>query len=111
MEDVMIATKKSAFKLFRLKASGAITSLFIDKGREYPLNQWMEAACHPTDGFKTRKGWHCLEKPNAPHLSKKDRVWARVEIKDFLPLVRPQRQGGKWYLSNWIRIKKVMYAN
>lgn len=68
----------------------------------------MEVFAYPTEGFQVRPGWHCMSKKSAPHLSKKNRIWAEIEIKDFEVLNRPKNQGGKWYLAKWIRIKKLI---
>jgi len=93
-----------AYKLFRKLKSGNITSLFINKSRSLPLNEWLQAECIPTKGFKVRPYWHCTETPNAPHLSEKDRIWLKVEIKDYTEFIRPDTQGGKWFLANQIKI-------
>jgi len=37
-------------------------------------------------------------------INKKDRVWLKVEIQDYVEMNRPTSQGGKWYLANKIRI-------
>ena len=93
-----------AWKLFRLKKNGKITPLFIDKTRELPFDQWMVAEDHKTKGFAHRPGWHCTVSPEAPHLSKKGRVWLQVEIQDVEIFERPESQGGKWYLAKRMRI-------
>ena len=92
------------WKLFRLKKNGAITSLFIDKTRELPIDIWLTAYEHRTKGFKFRPGWHCLASPEAPHLSNKGRVWLEVEILDYGEFKRPASQGGKWYLAKEMKI-------
>jgi len=69
-----------------------------------PIGETLIAEPHLTKGFAFRPGWHCCEKPLAPHLSKKDRVWCAVDIKDFTTLNRPESQGGRWYLSKDIKI-------
>ena len=93
-----------AYKLFRKLKDGSLTSLFINKTRRLPSNQWLKAESFPTKGFAIRPYWHCCSKPEAPHLSQKGRVWAKVEIKDFIEFQRPNNQGGKWYLANKIKI-------
>ncbi len=93
-----------AYKLFRVKKSGSITSLFINKGITLPKNKWMAAECHPTPGYKVRPYWHCTEKPFAPHLTEKNRIWLRVEIEDFVEFNRPDSQGGKWFLAKKMKI-------
>ena len=93
-----------AYKLFRLKKNGAITSLYINKTRELPINTWLEAEEIPTKGYSIRKGWHCLSEPIAPHLSTKGRIWMKVEIEDYYEFNRPKSQGGKWFIANKIKI-------
>jgi hypothetical protein len=92
------------YKLFRKKKCGDITSLFINKTKILPINVWLNAEEHPTPGYKFRPYWHCIEKPIAPHLSKKDRIWLKVEIDNFIELNRPTYQGGKWFLAKKIKI-------
>lgn len=94
------------YKLFRQLKNGNITSLFINKKVSLEENKWLSAESHPTKGYTLRPFWHCTEKPYAPHLSTKNRVWKRVEIKDFEEFIRPEHQGGKWYLAKQIKILK-----
>lgn len=93
-----------AYKLFRQLKSGAITPLFINKSKHLPIGQWMKAEDHPTKGYAHRPGWHCTLKPEAPHLSTKNRVWYEVEIKNFKEYNRPESQGGKWILAEDMKI-------
>jgi hypothetical protein len=93
-----------AYKLFRELKSGEITPLFINKTKRLPLNEWMDAECHPTKGFAIRPFWHCTSTPNAPHLSEKNRIWLKVEIEDYTEFIRPDNQGGKWYLAGKMKI-------
>jgi hypothetical protein len=93
-----------AYKLFRLKSNGSITSLFANKSRELPIGEWMDAECHPTKGLKERPFWHCTAEMNAPHLSPEGRVWMLVEMQDYSEMIRPSNQGEKWYLASRIRI-------
>ena len=97
-----------AYKLFRLKRDNKLSSLFINKKEILPLNKWLKAKKYPTKGFAVRPGWHSTHYPNAPHLSMKDRVWCEVEIKDFEEVKRPESQGGLWYLSKWLKIKRII---
>lgn len=97
-----------AYKLFKLRKNGQISSLFINSKVIIPLNTWIKSRCYPTNGFAVRAGWHCTHKPIAPHLSMKNRVWAEVEIKDVKKIQRPQKQGGLWYLSKWIKVNKIL---
>lgn len=88
--------------------SGDITPLFINKSFRIPFNKWLQAESHPTKGFKLRPYWHCTSKPNAPHLSTKDRVWVKVEIDDYKEFQRPHNQGGLWFLAKRIKfIEKI----
>lgn len=97
-----------AYKLLRKKADGSITSLFINKSANLSINTWMEAKEYHTKGFALRKGWHCMSKAEAPHLSNKGRVWCEVEIKDFELFERPIRQGGLWFLAQQMKIIKEL---
>ena len=99
-----------AYKLFRTRKDGSISSLFIGKANKLPLGVWLKAQAIKTKGFAFRPGWHSMPKPSAPHLSLRDRAWFSVEIKDIRCEMRPESQGGKWYLSKWIRIKAPVTA-
>lgn len=99
------------YKLFRKLKNGDITSLFINKKERLDYNKWIMAENHPTKGYKERPYWHCLEKPDAPHLSLKNRVWVEVEIRDFIEYERPCNQGSKWYLAKEIRILKPLFLD
>lgn len=93
-----------AYKLFRQLKSGEITSLFINKTERLEKGVWLNAKSYPTKGYKVRPYWHCTEKPIAPHLSERNRVWLKVEIDDYEEFSRPEHQGGKWFLAKKIRI-------
>ena len=80
--------------------------VFINKSFRIPFNKWLQAEFHPTKGFKLRPYWHCTSKPNAPHLSTKDRVWVKVEIDDYKEFQRPNNQGGLWFLVNKIKFNE-----
>lgn len=100
---------KIAYKLFRQLKSGEITSLFINKTRRLPYNQWLNADNYPTKGFAIRPGWHCTALPEAPHLKMKlangeKRVWKKVLIEDYSEFKRPENQGGMWYLAKKMKI-------
>jgi len=95
---------KIAYKLFRQLKSGKITSLFINKSRHLPYNEWLYAENYPTKGFAERPGWHCTAKPKAPHLKMElangeKRIWKMVVIDDYTEFKRPENQGGLWYLA------------
>lgn len=98
-----------AYKLLRVKKDGKLYPLFINKTVSTPIGEWMEAECHPTNGFAVRKGWHCTIIPKAPHLAMKlangeQRVWCEVEIEDYEFYERPQIQGGTWALAQNMKI-------
>ena len=97
-----------AYKLCRKLKSGKITPLFINKSEGIKLDTWYKSECHPTKGFKVRQGWHCTSTPSAPHLSKKNRVWIKVEILDYQSIKRPESQGGLWYLADKIKFLEVL---
>ena len=92
------------YKLFRDTKNG-LRSLFIDRNRPLPVGEWLSAKYKPTKGYAVRPGWHILLKPVAPHLSKKGRVWRKVEYRDVLYThVRPKNQGGTWVTAKEMRI-------
>jgi hypothetical protein len=93
-----------AYKLFRKRKNGSLGPLFINRKQIIPQEKWLKAEPHRTRGFKFRPGWHCCSSPNAPHLSMKDRVWCEVEIKDFEKVIRPENQGGLWYLAKNLKL-------
>jgi hypothetical protein len=100
---------KIAYKLFRKTRDNRITSLFINKTRNLPVGVWMEAENYPTKGFAVRQGWHCTAIPHAPHLKMKlkngeIRVWRKVLIEDYTEEMRPENQGGLWYLAKRMMI-------
>jgi len=97
-----------AYKLCRQLKRGSIRSLFINKKIDLPLNIWLDAECHPTKGFKERPFWHCTSKPEAPHLSEKNRVWVKIEMEDFEEFQRPESQGGLWYLAKRIKLIEIL---
>ena len=97
-----------AYKLFRQLKNGDITSLFINKKRRLPINEWLEAEKFPTKGFAFRPYWHCTKNPIAPHLSAKGRVWCLVSMKGYKKMERPEHQGGTWYLAENIKILKII---
>lgn len=97
-----------AYKLCRQKKNGDITSLFINKTKALPFNEWMEAEEHETKGFKFRPFWHCTVKMTAPHLSKKGRVWVKLETEDYEVFQRPKTQGGVWLLAKKIKLLEIV---
>lgn len=97
-----------AYKLCRKLKNGKITSLFINKKKNIEFGIWLDAENHPTKGFSERPYWHCCSQTNAPHLSMKNRVWVKVQIKDFIKFERPDNQGGLWYLAKKIKFVKLI---
>lgn len=97
-----------AHKLVRQMKDGTLSSLFIGKKNRLPIGQWLQAESLPTKGFALRPGWHCTREPIAPHLSTKDRVWVKVEIEDYTEFLRPENQGGLWFLAKRMRILEVI---
>jgi len=93
-----------AYKLFRIKKNGDITSLFINKKVALETGVWMYAKPHPTKGYKFRPFWHCMKKPEAPHLSMKGRKWFKVQIFEYEKFERPKSQGGVWYIAQMMMI-------
>ena len=96
------------YKLCRLLDDGNITPLFINKNNRLPFDVWLDAESHPTKGYKYRPHWHCTAQPVAPHLKKEGRVWVECEIEDFEDFIRPESQGGKWYLANKIKFLRIL---
>lgn len=96
-----------AYKLFRLRKDGTLGSLFIDPRVRVPIGRWVKAKSVRTQGFAFRPGWHACAEPNAPHLSKKGRVWCRVTLKGTKVHQRPPHQGGLWYTAQWLRVDEV----
>lgn len=92
------------YKLFKLRKNGTIGPLFINKRLVIVPRIWLPAEDHPTKGYAPRAGWHIMEKPNAPHLSPKGRVWYAVEFENYEEYTRPISQGGKWFLAQMMRV-------
>jgi hypothetical protein len=98
-----------AYKLFRLRKDGTIGPLFINAKLRIPVDEWLQAETHHHKaGFAYRPGWHCCSEQTAPHLSKKGRVWAKVEIEDFVEYKRPDNQGGIWFLANKMKVLEIL---
>jgi hypothetical protein len=93
-----------AYKLFRLRKDGSLGSLYINKKEKLQVGIWLVAKEYPTKGYSTRKGWHTLAKPDAPHLKKTGRIWIPVEIQKYKSINRPVNQGGLWYIAQRMRI-------
>ena len=100
--------KKFGYKLFRVRRDGTLGSLFINKRQVVIPNIWLQAKCYPTKGFKVRPGFHVCPQPSAPHLKTNPkhgkRVWMKVEMLGYREEMRPQAQGGLWFLADHIRV-------
>ena len=92
------------YKLFRKRKDGSFGPLFINRKQKLFLGEVYKAEEHKTKGYAFRPGWHICSKPNAPHLSYKDRVWCLVEFSKIKEVIRPLSQGGLWYLGESLQI-------
>ena len=97
-----------AYKLFRKRKNGTLGPLFINKRQVIKIGEWLSAEDHKTKGYAHRPGWHCCKKPEAPHLSEKDRVWCKVEVDRFKYFERPESQGGVWILAQELKVLEEM---
>jgi len=97
-----------AYKLLKKRKNGTLGPLFINRRQVIPLGEWLQAEEHRTKGYKFRPGWHVTPKPEAPHLSMKNRVWCEVEIQDYKILERPASQGGTWLIAQRMKVVKEM---
>lgn len=93
-----------AYKLFRKRKDGSLGSLFINRAEKLNKGIELPAKSYPTKGYKYRPKWHCLAKPEAPHLSKKGRIWYKVFMEEYERIERPPSQGGVWFLAGKITI-------
>jgi hypothetical protein len=100
--------KLRAYKLLKLRRNNTLGPLFINRRQVIEPGTWLKAKCYPTKGYAVRPGWHCTHAPEAPHLSKKGRVWCEVTIKDYTIVDRPVCQGGRWYLANYMKLEKIL---
>jgi hypothetical protein len=92
------------YKLFRVRKDGTLGPLFINRKLRIETGKWYPMEEHPTKGFAFRPGWHICSKPEAPHLSMRDRVWFKVEFNLLDTIKRPESQGGLWYLGKDMRV-------
>lgn len=97
-----------AFKLMRQRKDGTLGPLFINRKQRIVPGVKYKSEYVPTKGYAPRMGWHCCEKPYAPHLSTKGRVWAVVCIKDYQEMERPESQGGLWYIADEMEVVCVL---
>ena len=97
------------YKLFIKRKDGSLGPLFINRKQKLWVGEEYPAEDHPTKGYAHRPGWHILCHPYAPHLKQESpRVWAKVEYLDFVIHQRPENQGGKWVLAQFMRVVEVL---
>jgi len=96
------------YKLFRMRKDGSLGPLFINRRQRLAVGETYPAEAHRTKGYAFRPGWHICHEKNAPHLSKRGRVWARVEFSGYTQHLRPESQGGMWYTANSMTILEVL---
>ena len=93
------------YKLFTIRKDGTLGSLFINRKQRLELNKIYTSKSHPTKGFFVRPGWHICQKPNAPHLSMKNRQWYVVKFYgNIKKYQKPESQGGLWFTSKYMKI-------
>ena len=97
-----------AYKLFSIKKDGSIGPLFINRRLRLSVGKWYEAEDIPTKGYSHRPGWHCTLRPEAPHLSTKDRKWYKVEVEGVRYHRRPETQGGLWVLAQQLKVLEAV---
>jgi hypothetical protein len=97
------------YKLFRQRKDGTLGTLFINRKQKLFVGETYKAEEHRTKGFAFRPGWHICSAMNAPHLSKKDRVWVKVRFSDYTSHIRPKSQGGLWYTANRMTILEIIH--
>lgn len=96
------------YKLFNRRKDETLGPLFIDRTLRLTTGIWYHAKDVPTKGYAHRPGWHICHSQSAPHLSKKNRVWALVEFESYEQHQRPEHQGGLWYTAKVMRILEVL---
>ena len=96
------------YKLFRKRKNGTYGPLFINRSQSLELGVTYVSEAHRTNGYAFRPGWHICSEPIAPHLSTKGRVWCVVEFDEMAKLLRPESQGGVWYLGGKMTILKEL---
>jgi len=97
------------YKLFRVRRDRTLGSLFINRSQVIHPGVWYAAESHRTKGYAYRPGWHILARQDAPHLKKEGRVWAKVEFDGYETIVRPESQGGVWYLAKKMKIVEILH--
>ena len=101
---------RNGWKLLRLRADGTLGPLFINRRQVIPIGRWLPAEAHRTAGYAFRPGWHVCPEPVAPHLSKRGRIWARVEVRGVQEVRRPASQGGVWWIAQSMKVVSVEAA-
>lgn len=96
------------YKLFNQRKDGTLGPLFIDRTLRLTTGVLYPAKNVPTKGYAHRPGWHICHSQSAPHLSKKNRVWAKVEFAGYEQHQRPEHQGGLWYTAKSMIILEVL---
>lgn len=92
------------YKLFRKRKDGTYGPLFINARQKLIPGVIYKAEAHRRKGYAFRPGWHICCTPSAPHLSERNRVWCKVEFNHRETIVRPEFQGGIWYLGSSMKI-------
>lgn len=93
------------YKLFRKRKDGTYGPLFINRKLRLVPGVVYQEEDHPTKGYAHRPGWHICSEQKAPHLKlTEERVWCKVEFEHKETVIRPECQGGIWYLGKTIKI-------
>lgn len=92
------------YKLFRKRKDGTYGPLFINCRQRLVPGVAYVAEAHRKKGFAFRPGWHICQRPHAPHLSYDNRVWCKVHFTLQDTILRPESQGGLWYLGSVLKI-------
>lgn len=101
-------TSVIGYKLFRQRKDGSLGPLFINRKQKLYVGETYIAEAHRTKGFAYRPGWHICSEKNAPHLSKENRVWVKVEFSDYEEHQRPESQGGLWFTAKHMKILEIL---
>lgn len=98
-----------AYKLMTQRKDGTLGPLFINRPQRIALGTRYTAEEHRTKGYKFRPGWHTLHTPHAPHLKEREgRVWVEVKMEEYRRTMRPESQGGTWYLCKYITPLRIL---
>lgn len=96
------------YKLVRLRKDGTIGPLFFDATLRIPFGKWMWFKPLQKKRFCFRPGWHVLRERRAPHLSKRGRIWIKVEMKHYRRMEGsfvPKRE--IWFIAKRIKVVKI----